>query len=272
MNTTKPLFATELFGRRLKTLCDATAPYFEIARDLGINRQQFARYLNGSSMPRDALIRKMAEYFDIETSEFFNEVTGPNDALSSHPLATAIQEMVSGIDYERIPKRELPNGLYMQYKQSFTQPDKVVCMLARVHRDENGIVHWKRRYSVKTLPFLPGVRVSHVSHGLVVKTLGAIVVFDIDGIAGDLVFSSFRPSSVFSAASNVKTGVVMTHGRPSNLGPVAGIHILERIHDTKSALAMGRFQGFKAVSELPEQIRYYFEVDPALPRSLIAVR
>ena len=223
-------------------------------------------------MPRDALIRKMAQYFDVEISDFFHVTTNADEAPLNHPIALATRDMVSKIDYERITRRELPNGLYMQYKQSFTQPDKVVCMLARIYRDEHGVVHWKRRYSVKMLPHLPGVRVWHNSHGLIVKTLGAIVVFDVDGIAGDLVFSSFRPSSVFSATANVKTGVVMTHGRPSNLGPVAGIHIIERISDTKTALEMGRFQGFKPISQLPDHIRYHFDVDPALPRSVIAVR
>ena len=272
MKTTKPLFATELFGRRLKELCDAKGAYSEIARDLGINRQQFARYINGSSMPRDALIRKMAQYFEVEISEFFHEPSNSDEAPLNHPLALAIRDMVSEIDYERISRRELPDGLYMQYKQSFTDPDKVVCMLARVFRDEHGIVRWRRRYSVKLIPFLTGLKVSHISHGLIVKTHGVIVIFDRDGIAGDLVFSSFRPSSVFSASENVKTGVVMTHGRPSNLGPISGVHILERIPEGESALKWARKQGFKPVSELPDYIQYHFEVDPTLPRSVIAVR
>lgn len=269
-------YATQIFGRRLRELSDAKGSYAHIARDLGINRQQFARYLNGTSRPRDALVRKMAEYFEVEIGTFFQSSPfGSNEKEENrerHAVADALLEGATKFEKEVISEVDLPSGFYMQYKQSFTQPDKVVCMLSRVYRNKLGVVRCKRRYSILVARELPGARVWHTSYGVFVKNLGSLVLFDTDGIAGDLVFSAFRPSSLFSVADRVRTGVVMTHGRLTGIGPVAGRHIIEKIPEDASALAWGRLQGFQPLDSLPDYIRYHFASPESLPPWVIATR
>ena len=119
---------------------------------------------------------------------------------------------------------------------------------------------------------LPGARVWHTSYGIFIKNLGNLVLFETDGIAGDLVFSAFRPSSMFSVAERVRTGVVMTHGRLTGIGPVAGRHIIERIPEDASALAWGRLQGFQSLDSLPDYIQYHFASPDSLPSGVIATR
>ncbi len=269
-------FASQVFGERLRELSDARGSYSQIARDLGINRQQFARYLNGSSRPRDALVRKMAEYFEVETGLFFQSKSvhadGAPPLAQENPVASAMQEGLSLLEQPEIPESELKSGFYMQYKQSFTQPDKIVCMLCKIYRDKSGVTRCKRRYSVKVIRDLPGIRVSHTSVGVFVRNLGALVLFESDAVAGDLVFSAFKPSSIFSLAERVKTGVVMTHGRPGSLGPVAGRHIIERIPDEDSKLGWARRQGFRSLEELPSYIQHHFESPANLVQGVLAVR
>jgi transcriptional regulator with XRE-family HTH domain len=269
-------FTTQVFGDRLRELSDARGPYSQIARDLGVNRQQFARYINGTSLPRDALVSRIAEYFDVDPGVFFQQQSPKEeDVLTddiNNTVTSALMTWMTKIEQEPISEYDLASGLFMQYKQSFTQPDKVVCMMSRIYRDDLGVVRCKRRYSIKVIKDLPGVRVSHVSHGIFVKTHGALVLFDLDGVAGDLVFSTFKASSMFSVASRVKTGIVMTHGNPGNWGPVAGRHILERVPKDESSLIWARRQGFRDVSELPDYIQYHFVAPTSVPADVMTVR
>lgn len=265
---------TEVFGRRLRELSSDRASYSQIARELGINRQQFARYLNGSSMPRDALLRKIAEYFSVDPGDLFQSQPAAQTGLPLSPApdsdTAALMHWASRVEHEPISRRELPTGLYMQYKQSFSKPDRVLCMLTRIYRDDQKVVRCKRRYSVKVLDLLPGVTSPKPSYGMFIKVYGALVLFDIDGVIGDLVLSSFKAASMFS--NRIKPGVVMTHGRPGNLGPMAGRHVFEKIPEGDSPLEWGRRQGFLPVSELSEQIRYHFLPPDNLPHNVMAVR
>ena len=54
------------FADRLAELCKTKPSASAVARDLEINRQQFARYLNGESVPRQSITRKVAAYFDVD--------------------------------------------------------------------------------------------------------------------------------------------------------------------------------------------------------------
>ncbi len=269
-------YTTQTFGERLRELSDLRGPYSKIARDLGINRQQFARYLNGTSRPRDAIVRKRAEYFQVDPGVFFQDKPHVSKAVGSIAFDDAVAlDLLKGVSHlgqEVISETELPSGFYMQYKQSFTQPDKVVCMLSKIYRSELGVTRCKRRYSVLVTRDLPGVRVWHKSYGVFIRNLGALVLFESDGVAGDLVFSAFKPASLFSTSERLKTGIVMTHGRPGALGPVAGRHLVEKIPDQASKLEWARRQGFRTIDELPDYVQYHFTSPPALPDGVMAVR
>lgn len=269
-------YTTQTFGDRLRELSNAKESYSKIARDLGINRQQFARYINGTSLPRDALVKKMAEYFQVESGAFFQNHPFPSGdegtSDSGGAVTSALLEGMAHLEQEVITEAELPSGFYMQHKQSFTQPDKVLCMMSLVYRNRRGVTRCKRRYSILVTRELPSVRVSHTSYGVFVKNLGTILLFESDGVAGDFVFSAFKPASMFSIADRVKTGVVMTHGRPGSLGPVAGRHIIERIPGQDSKLAWARRQGFRSVEDLPDYIQYFFQPPASVPSSVMAVR
>ncbi|MEL6886201.1 MAG: helix-turn-helix transcriptional regulator [Pseudomonadota bacterium] len=269
-------YATQIFGHRLRELSDAKGSYSQIARELGINRQQFARYLNGSSRPRDALVLKMAEYFDVEVSTFFRSQPYVPDAKPVqrdwHAIADSFLDCVAQFDRDVVTEADLPSGFYMQYKQSFTQVDRVVCMLSRIERDRNGVVRCKRRYSTLVVRDVTGIDVSHTSYGVFIKNLGNLVYFETDGVAGDLVFSAFKPSSMFTVADRVRTGVVMTHGRLGGVGPVAGRHMIEKVPDGASILEWARRQGFRTLGELPDYIQHHFASPPTYPEAVMATR
>lgn len=268
-------FATQTFGDRLRELSSKRGSYSEVARDLGINRQQFARYLNGTSRPRDALVRKMAEYFQVDSGAFFQDgplTNGPAPTTALNPTAAALSEVMSGLCHEPVTEAELRSGLYMQYKLSFADPSKVACLLCRVWRDDAGVVRYKRRYSVKIVKALPGVRVDHINHGVLVKMMGALVLFETDGVAGDVMMSAFRPAHLFTLADRVKSGLLMTHGRAGGFGPMVGQSVIERVDDVDdqgSILEHARRQGFCTVDALPDYIQTSFNAPRDTPSPVL---
>lgn len=267
--------ATEVFSDRLKELCRTKGSYSEVARDLDINRQQFARYLNGSSRPRDLLVHKMAEYFGVEPQSFFQShsfsgVPEGEISVSGSPTVAAMVETLSKANGPLVAESDLESGLYMQYKQSFAMPSKIGCLLMSIKRDENNVVRSKRVFSVVAIKNLPSVGVGETATGVFTKNLGSLVQIEFESIAGDLLMSTFKRASIYSLADRVFTGVMLAHGRPDGTGPTAGLNILERIPEKESVLSWARRQGLFNKEEVPEHIRYFLE--PRENNDLMKVR
>lgn len=53
----------------LKLLCSYSESISQSCRKMGINRQQFSKYLNGSSMPSMQSLRKICDFFGVESEE-----------------------------------------------------------------------------------------------------------------------------------------------------------------------------------------------------------
>ena len=58
-----------LFAQNLKMICSAESSISEVCRQIGINRQQFNKYLNGTTYPSANNLRKICNYFNIRTAE-----------------------------------------------------------------------------------------------------------------------------------------------------------------------------------------------------------
>lgn len=63
----------ESFSENLRFLCAEHGSISQICRDIGINRQQFNRYLNGSSMPSAHNLRRIARHFDLSEKQLFGD-------------------------------------------------------------------------------------------------------------------------------------------------------------------------------------------------------
>ena len=61
----------EDFRENLRLLCSYYDSVSEVCRRLGINRQQFNKYLAGRALPSHHNLRRMCEFFGIEEGEIF---------------------------------------------------------------------------------------------------------------------------------------------------------------------------------------------------------
>jgi transcriptional regulator with XRE-family HTH domain len=59
-------------AENLKLLCSQAGSIAHACKEMGINRQQFNKYLNGTSFPRDKTIRVISEYFKISEDKLIS--------------------------------------------------------------------------------------------------------------------------------------------------------------------------------------------------------
>ena len=59
------------FTRNLRFLCGKHASISEVCRNIGINRQQFNKYLSGSSQPSQRNLNRICEFFRIASGQLF---------------------------------------------------------------------------------------------------------------------------------------------------------------------------------------------------------
>ncbi|WP_037253915.1 helix-turn-helix transcriptional regulator [Roseobacter sp. SK209-2-6] len=71
------------FSENLRLLCAEHGSISQICREIGINRQQFNRYLNGSSMPSAHNLRRIARHFDLSEKQLFGDPAELDEILRS---------------------------------------------------------------------------------------------------------------------------------------------------------------------------------------------
>ncbi len=61
----------ESFSENLRSICADYGSIAQVCREIGINRQQFNRYLNGGGMPSAHNLRRIARHFDLPEADLF---------------------------------------------------------------------------------------------------------------------------------------------------------------------------------------------------------
>jgi transcriptional regulator with XRE-family HTH domain len=61
----------DIFAANLRNICTKFNSISEVARRVGINRQQFNRYLSGENIPNKNTVGRLAKFLGIEESELF---------------------------------------------------------------------------------------------------------------------------------------------------------------------------------------------------------
>ena len=63
-----------IFPNNLRKLCERAGSVTGIANELGINRAQFVRYMNGESSPRPEILEKICRYFGLDARILLEEL------------------------------------------------------------------------------------------------------------------------------------------------------------------------------------------------------
>jgi Cro/C1-type HTH DNA-binding domain len=130
--------ARSIFAENLRRSCLRYRTIAEICEGIGINRQQFNKYLSGSAMPNPVTLERICRFLDIEAGTLFQRPipAGSGTSPVSKPKTDLFSLLVGNpkLDHH---VNDLPNGDYFCYSQYPNLPGMVIRSLLHVWSDEN---------------------------------------------------------------------------------------------------------------------------------------
>ena len=128
-----PAELRSMFGANLRRMSQDYPSISELARQLGVNRTQFNRYLSGESFPRPDVLDRICNFFEVDARILLEPVDklGSGSAIMTGPfLADFVGKGLLGI-----PEDEFPSGFYRFSRRSFLSEDQFVVGLVDVFRE-----------------------------------------------------------------------------------------------------------------------------------------
>lgn len=242
----------DLFARRLRELCDQRASHAQVARDLGINRQQLSRYLSGGTVPRDGLLSAIANYFSVPVSHFFSEQA---EISTGGLFSTSLALLLTAAITDPIRPEDLEPGFYRQYKHSFTMPSRIFVALVQV-KEVDGVFRYRRRTSATYAKTIAISNTRNTFDGFFFKQGSNLALIDVGSLIGDITFHVM--------ATRLHYNTQIKHGHHINVPGFTSRNanksrfVLQKMAPEESVLRFARQQGFVELDSLPIEIRPFF--------------
>lgn len=121
----------------LKYLCNQSRSVAAVCRSVEINRQQFNKYLNGTTFPSPHTLSRICSYFRVDETEI---VLPPSEFLSivRDVPANIQQGPLSASDLQSIERLRRYIGYYHAYYRSPAYPGLIVRSVSNLIETENG--------------------------------------------------------------------------------------------------------------------------------------
>jgi transcriptional regulator with XRE-family HTH domain len=123
----------------LQRLVGQTGSANFVSRELGINRQQFEKYLKGRSLPSASTLEKICRYFNISEETLFSTTSSPPAEIETLPAdaASSCTDVLQPLFSE--PAASIKPGIYFLWMTVPTQPDQFVCAPLFVERRDDSV-------------------------------------------------------------------------------------------------------------------------------------
>lgn len=170
-----PAQLRNMFGANLRTLGTKYASVSDLARQLGINRTQFNRYLSGESFPRPDVLDRICAFFGVDARvllEPIDQIGGGDDPIENPFLRDFV-----GSGVKAIPEEMFPSGFYRFSRRSFVDHGTFVAGLVQIKR--SGANTYMRGYETKAameMQGLPTDAASREFRGLVMRQESGLVI------------------------------------------------------------------------------------------------
>ncbi|MCV9961098.1 helix-turn-helix domain-containing protein [Pararhizobium sp. BT-229] len=132
----------DTFAENLRFACATRPSISQICREIGINRQQFNRYISGEARPSAHNLGRIASFFGLGSQDFSLAVPAFRTRLTQ-PDRRMVDggQLLEGLPGD-LPSLRRHLGYFQTYHLSPSWPGLVVCSCARL-LEENGSVHVK---------------------------------------------------------------------------------------------------------------------------------
>ena len=133
---------SEYLSKNLRTLCDKYTSVAHVCRAIGINRQQFNKYLSGTVSPSRHNFEKICTFFNIEKEHLFLDKSSfKQETNSKNTLNIGNRPSNYSLDHlmENLPNtNDLLDryvGYYRLYFYSLGYPGYIISSLLKLYRD-----------------------------------------------------------------------------------------------------------------------------------------
>lgn len=133
---------SENFSLNLRSLCADYGSIAQVCRDIGLNRQQFNRYLNGGGMPSAHNLRRIAQHFRIseEDLEADPAAFGAIRSRMQNPIRKGPAQLLSSIFEKQAGPLRRYLGFYHGHFVTPTWEDKIMRTLIWLREVDGYIV------------------------------------------------------------------------------------------------------------------------------------
>lgn len=124
-----------MFGTNLRHLSQNYPSISELARQLGINRTQFNRYLSGESFPRPDILERICSFFEVDARILLEpvETIGRQGQILNGPFLSDFL----GHGVRQLDETIFPTGFYRFTRRSFVNNDQFIIGLVYVFNEGN---------------------------------------------------------------------------------------------------------------------------------------
>jgi transcriptional regulator with XRE-family HTH domain len=247
-STQSPAQLRNMFGSNLRILSAGYASISDLARQLGINRTQFNRYLSGESFPRPDVLSRMCTFFGVDARVLLQpvgEIGSTQDPISNPFLRDFV-----GVGARDVPNDVFPGGFYRFSRRSFIANDR--CIVGLVHIRRDGSNTFLRGFESKK-----AMKSQYLPTEFALREFRGIVMQQEDGIAiivtrkGSMTCSFNYLSRVASFDNNFWLGYV-TRTVPDSMGGLRATRLVYEYIGNKmvDVLPAARAAGFCKIEDL----------------------
>ncbi len=143
----KPDSGSGFIPANLRYLCSFYPSISHVCRKIGVNRQQFNKYLSGQINPSIHVLKRTSDFFGVEIDEMFlppselrKIMEGPRDAAREAPARTGDNPLdaIYGLVRPDVGLLKKYEGFYFRYNYSFDGSGRVIRSLFSI-REKNGV-------------------------------------------------------------------------------------------------------------------------------------
>ena len=244
-----PAHLRAMFGANLRKLSEGYGSISDLARQLGINRTQFNRYLAGESFPRPDVLARVCAFFEVDARVLLEPVE--EIGSGQDPIANPFLRDFVGAGAADVPEDVFPTGFYRFSRRSFMRQDQFIMGVLHVRRD--GANTYLRGYENKdamAIQSLPQDAPAREFRGIVMQQEDGIVFIASRRNAMTSSFSYL--SRVASFQNNFWVGYI-TRTVPES---ASGLRVTRMVFEylgrkPSAALPFARATGFRTSEQLP---------------------
>lgn len=224
--------SSEYFSGNLRRLCATQSSVSAICRDIGINRQQFERYLTGAAMPSAHNLRRICAYFSVDEAQL---LAGPPVAGSRPIERDSLADLSPFAQVLRSQPGELPLlrnycGTYQYHFLTPSWPGQIQVSVLQIYERERRIL---TRYLGRVRDPIYGTVTRSRFDGQAVLRGDRIFLMEysrgvVDSFAQTILFPAHRHSA------NYITGMAFGIGWHPHRSPFASHLILRRLRPNQS--------------------------------------